>query len=155
MRHLSCFLLPPQRIYYLSLEFYMGRTLQNTMVNLGLQNACDEAIYQVRAEGWGVGFPREGTWVAAPPTRRLVAGEAKVLKRLDQCLTHACPGQVYHMAEMANIVPCLHFIKPVTHIQLPSPTRTLAVSSSSGEKWPLPKHLLTWKLYAVTVQLQC
>lgn len=37
----------PQRIYYVSLEFYMGRTLQNTMVNLGLQNACDEAIYQV------------------------------------------------------------------------------------------------------------
>uniref|UniRef100_A0A8B9Q0A7 Alpha-1,4 glucan phosphorylase n=1 Tax=Apteryx owenii TaxID=8824 RepID=A0A8B9Q0A7_APTOW len=25
----------------------MGRTLQNTMVNLGLQNACDEAIYQL------------------------------------------------------------------------------------------------------------
>uniref|UniRef100_G3UBG8 Alpha-1,4 glucan phosphorylase n=1 Tax=Loxodonta africana TaxID=9785 RepID=G3UBG8_LOXAF len=37
----------PQRIYYLSLEFYMGRTLQNTMVNLGLQSACDEAIYQL------------------------------------------------------------------------------------------------------------
>uniref|UniRef100_A0A9L0RC83 Alpha-1,4 glucan phosphorylase n=1 Tax=Equus caballus TaxID=9796 RepID=A0A9L0RC83_HORSE len=37
----------PKRIYYLSLEFYMGRTLQNTMVNLGLQNACDEAIYQL------------------------------------------------------------------------------------------------------------
>uniref|UniRef100_A0A8C0UHR8 Alpha-1,4 glucan phosphorylase n=1 Tax=Cyanistes caeruleus TaxID=156563 RepID=A0A8C0UHR8_CYACU len=36
-----------RRIYYLSLEFYMGRTLQNTMVNLGLQNACDEAIYQL------------------------------------------------------------------------------------------------------------
>ncbi|XP_015685359.1 glycogen phosphorylase, liver form-like, partial [Protobothrops mucrosquamatus] len=36
----------PKRIYYLSLEFYMGRTLQNTMINLGLQNACDEAIYQ-------------------------------------------------------------------------------------------------------------
>lgn len=47
MRNLILFLLP-QRIYYLSLEFYMGRTLQNTMVNLGLQNACDEAIYQVR-----------------------------------------------------------------------------------------------------------
>lgn len=26
----------------------MGRTLQNTMVNLGLQNACDEATYQVQ-----------------------------------------------------------------------------------------------------------
>ncbi|GAB1287020.1 Glycogen phosphorylase, brain form [Apodemus speciosus] len=35
------------RIYYLSLEFYMGRTLQNTMVNLGLQTACDEATYQL------------------------------------------------------------------------------------------------------------
>uniref|UniRef100_A0A8C3CPN8 Alpha-1,4 glucan phosphorylase n=1 Tax=Cairina moschata TaxID=8855 RepID=A0A8C3CPN8_CAIMO len=39
----------PKRIYYLSLEFYMGRTLQNTMINLGLQNACDEAVYQVSA----------------------------------------------------------------------------------------------------------
>ncbi|XP_043552362.1 glycogen phosphorylase, brain form [Chiloscyllium plagiosum] len=37
----------PKRIYYLSLEFYMGRTLQNTMVNLGLENASDEAIYQL------------------------------------------------------------------------------------------------------------
>uniref|UniRef100_A0A8D0W954 Alpha-1,4 glucan phosphorylase n=1 Tax=Sus scrofa TaxID=9823 RepID=A0A8D0W954_PIG len=37
----------PKRIYYLSLEFYIGRTLQNTMINLGLQNACDEAIYQL------------------------------------------------------------------------------------------------------------
>ncbi|KAK7835928.1 hypothetical protein U0070_004019 [Myodes glareolus] len=36
-----------RRVYYLSLEFYMGRTLQNTMINLGLQNACDEAIYQL------------------------------------------------------------------------------------------------------------
>lgn len=25
----------PKRVYYLSLEFYMGRTLTNTMVNLG------------------------------------------------------------------------------------------------------------------------
>uniref|UniRef100_A0A8C1CDY1 Alpha-1,4 glucan phosphorylase n=2 Tax=Cyprinus carpio TaxID=7962 RepID=A0A8C1CDY1_CYPCA len=38
----------PKRVYYLSLEFYMGRTLQNTMVNLALENACDEAIYQVK-----------------------------------------------------------------------------------------------------------
>lgn len=43
-----------QRIYYLSLEFYMGRTLQNTMVNLALENACDEATYQVW-RGLGVG----------------------------------------------------------------------------------------------------
>lgn len=37
----------PKRVYYLSLEFYMGRTLTNTMVNLGIQNAVDEALYQV------------------------------------------------------------------------------------------------------------
>lgn len=36
-----------QRIYYLSLEFYMGRTLSNTMINLGIQSNCDEAIYQL------------------------------------------------------------------------------------------------------------
>ncbi|KAG9336728.1 hypothetical protein JZ751_003076 [Albula glossodonta] len=40
----------PKRVYYLSLEFYMGRTLQNTMINLGLQNACDEAIYQMEED---------------------------------------------------------------------------------------------------------
>nr|XP_015106672.1 glycogen phosphorylase, brain form [Vicugna pacos] len=37
----------PKRVYYLSLEFYMGRTLHNTMVNLGLRSACDEAMYQL------------------------------------------------------------------------------------------------------------
>uniref|UniRef100_A0A4W4HB11 Alpha-1,4 glucan phosphorylase n=1 Tax=Electrophorus electricus TaxID=8005 RepID=A0A4W4HB11_ELEEL len=37
----------PKRVYYLSLEFYMGRALQNTMVNLALENACDEAAYQL------------------------------------------------------------------------------------------------------------
>ncbi len=34
-------------MYYLSLEFYMGRSLTNTMINLGIQGACDEAMYQV------------------------------------------------------------------------------------------------------------
>ncbi|VDI11092.1 glycogen phosphorylase, muscle form-like isoform X1 [Mytilus galloprovincialis] len=37
----------PKRVYYLSLEFYMGRTLANTMVNLGIQSSCDEALYQL------------------------------------------------------------------------------------------------------------
>ena len=36
-----------QRVYYLSLEYYMGRTLQNTMVNIGIQGSCDDAMYQV------------------------------------------------------------------------------------------------------------
>jgi len=37
----------PKRVYYLSLEFYMGRSLTNTMINLGIQGACDEAMYQM------------------------------------------------------------------------------------------------------------
>ncbi|OQR73664.1 glycogen phosphorylase isoform 1 [Tropilaelaps mercedesae] len=37
----------PKRVYYLSLEYYMGRTLSNTMINLGIQNTCDEALYQL------------------------------------------------------------------------------------------------------------
>ena len=37
-----------QRVYYISLEFYMGRALQNTMINIGIQGACDEAMYQVK-----------------------------------------------------------------------------------------------------------
>lgn len=36
-----------QRVYYLSLEYYMGRSLTNTMINLGIQSACDEALYQL------------------------------------------------------------------------------------------------------------
>ena len=36
-----------QRVYYISLEFYMGRALQNTMINIGIQGCCDEAMYQV------------------------------------------------------------------------------------------------------------
>mgnify|MGYP005984951511 FL=1 len=38
---------PLQRVYYLSLEFYMGRSLQNTMINLGIQSSVDEALYQL------------------------------------------------------------------------------------------------------------
>lgn len=37
----------PKRVYYLSLEYYMGRSLTNTMVNLGIQSEVDEALYQL------------------------------------------------------------------------------------------------------------
>lgn len=37
----------PKRVYYLSLEFFMGRALTNTMINIGIQGACDEAMYQI------------------------------------------------------------------------------------------------------------
>ena len=31
----------------MSLEYYIGRTLTNTMLNIGIQNACDESLYQM------------------------------------------------------------------------------------------------------------
>ncbi|VDL98317.1 unnamed protein product [Schistocephalus solidus] len=37
----------PKRVYYLSLEFYMGRTLTNTMMNVNIAAAIDEALYQM------------------------------------------------------------------------------------------------------------
>ncbi|XP_013100645.1 glycogen phosphorylase [Stomoxys calcitrans] len=37
----------PKRVYYLSLEYYMGRSLTNTMINLGVQSECEEAMYQL------------------------------------------------------------------------------------------------------------
>lgn len=33
-----------KRICYLSLEFYMGRTLKNTMINLGIKEVCENAM---------------------------------------------------------------------------------------------------------------
>lgn len=37
----------PKRVYYLSLEYYLGRSLTNMMVNLGIKDVCDEALYQL------------------------------------------------------------------------------------------------------------
>ena len=37
----------PKRVYYVSLEWYMGRTLGNTMMNLGIEHECDEAMFQL------------------------------------------------------------------------------------------------------------
>ncbi len=42
-----CCLAALQRVYYLSMEFYMGRTLTNTMINLGFRDVCADALYQV------------------------------------------------------------------------------------------------------------
>ena len=33
-----------KRLYYLSMEFLMGRTLGNTLINLGLWDSCKEAL---------------------------------------------------------------------------------------------------------------
>ncbi|CAF3409283.1 unnamed protein product [Rotaria sp. Silwood1] len=36
-----------KRVYYLSLEFHMGRALSNCLINLGIENTVDEALYQM------------------------------------------------------------------------------------------------------------
>lgn len=35
-----------KKIYYLLMEFYMGRVLINIMVNIGINNECEEVMYQ-------------------------------------------------------------------------------------------------------------
>lgn len=35
-----------KKIYYLFMEFYMGRVLINIMVNIGINNECQEVMYQ-------------------------------------------------------------------------------------------------------------
>ncbi|GFQ93215.1 glycogen phosphorylase [Trichonephila clavata] len=37
----------PKRVSYLSLEYYMGRALTNTMINIGIKGICDEALYEL------------------------------------------------------------------------------------------------------------
>jgi starch phosphorylase len=51
----------PKRVYYLSLEFLMGRTLGNSMVNLGLFDACDKAVTDL---GYKLEELREAEWDA-------------------------------------------------------------------------------------------
>ncbi len=50
-----------KRVYYLSLEFLMGRTLGNSMVNLGLFDACSQAVKDL---GYDLEELREAEWDA-------------------------------------------------------------------------------------------
>ena len=36
-----------QRVYYISMEFLVGRSLMNAMVNLGIESEIEEALYEV------------------------------------------------------------------------------------------------------------
>src|SRR5262245_14525058 len=36
-----------KRVYYLSLEFLMGRTLGNALLNLGIEEACADALHEL------------------------------------------------------------------------------------------------------------
>jgi len=50
-----------KRVYYLSLEFLMGRTLGNAMLNLGLTDACHTALTDL---GYSLEDLREAEWDA-------------------------------------------------------------------------------------------
>ena len=50
-----------KRVYYLSLEFMMGRTLGNAMLNLGLTDACEQALTDL---GYRLEDLREAEWDA-------------------------------------------------------------------------------------------
>ncbi|CAF3893573.1 unnamed protein product, partial [Rotaria magnacalcarata] len=36
-----------KRVYYLSMEYFMGRTLRNCMINLRIENDVDQAFYEL------------------------------------------------------------------------------------------------------------
>jgi starch phosphorylase len=50
-----------KRVYYLSLEFLMGRTLGNSLVNLGLYDECERAVADL---GYELETLREAEWDA-------------------------------------------------------------------------------------------
>ncbi len=50
-----------KRVYYLSLEFLMGRTLGNSLVNLGLMDECARALHEL---GYTLEELREAEWDA-------------------------------------------------------------------------------------------
>ena len=50
-----------KRVYYLSLEFLVGRTLGNSMVNLGIDNDCTKALEDM---GYKMEDIREAEWDA-------------------------------------------------------------------------------------------
>ena len=53
--------LDPKRVYYLSLEYLMGRTLGNSLINLGLQEQCAKALQEL---GYRLEDLREAEWDA-------------------------------------------------------------------------------------------
>ncbi|HEY4221705.1 MAG TPA: glycogen/starch/alpha-glucan phosphorylase, partial [Myxococcota bacterium] len=50
-----------KRVYYLSLEFLMGRTLGNAMINLGIKDQCQQALTDL---GYTLEDLREAEWDA-------------------------------------------------------------------------------------------
>ena len=50
-----------KRVYYLSLEYLMGRMLGNSLVNLGFLNECDRALHNL---GYRLEDLREAEWDA-------------------------------------------------------------------------------------------
>jgi hypothetical protein len=42
-----------KRVYYISLEYYMGRTLQNTVINLGMDESIGQMLHELGAHPFG------------------------------------------------------------------------------------------------------
>ncbi|CAH8681455.1 unnamed protein product [Schistosoma haematobium] len=75
----------PKMVYFLSMEFFMGRTLKNTMLNVDTAEALDEAMYQVEEpDEWLLyGNPWEKE---RPEFTRIVQFYGTVMRNhLDQC----------------------------------------------------------------------
>ena len=82
----------------------MGRTLQNTMVNLALENACDEATYQV--PGLRDPFSYRGGG-----GRRVTLGSKNILIR-DRCVCWEVNQVFTIIGKVAFIIQsiCIYFV---------------------------------------------
>jgi starch phosphorylase len=78
-----------KRLYYLSMEFLIGRSLDNNLVNLGLRDTCLEAIHEL---GWSL-EDVEGAEVDAALGNGGLGRLAACF--LDSLATHDYPGYGY------------------------------------------------------------
>lgn len=124
-----------KRIYYLSLEFLMGRTLGNSLVNLGLIDECYKVMHDL---GYSLEEIRDLEWDAGLGNGGLGRLAACFL---DSMATMGIPGYGYGIRYEYGIF----FQKLIDGWQVETPDNWLR----HGNPWefPRPEHLYKVKFY--------
>ena len=124
-----------KRVYYLSLEFLMGRTLGNAMYNLGIQDSCHKALIEL---GYTLEDLRDAEWDAGLGNGGLGRLAACFL---DSLATLQMPAYGYGIRYEYGIF----HQRIVNGVQVELPDTWLEF----GNPWeiPRPKDLFTIKMY--------
>ncbi|KAF0989776.1 hypothetical protein HZS_1655, partial [Henneguya salminicola] len=123
----------PKRIYYLSLEFYMSRTLTNAMINLGIQDECDSAIYSLGLDMEEMEEEEEDAGLGNGGLGRLAACY------LDSLATLGYPAYGYGIRYEYGLFKQL--IKNYEQIELPDDWL------KKGSPWELPRREHQYPVY--------